>query len=110
MKETLKIIAISALVTAAAVKAVPAFSEPLAAQNVSVVRTADLDLSTARGRAELDHRLITAAREVCGSAADVDLSGQNQVRACRMDVLGKARAESRELASRGGSVSVIAAQ
>lgn len=110
MKETLKIIAISALVTAAAIKAVPAFSEPLPAQNVSIVRTADLDLSTARGRAALDHRLVVAASEVCGVAADVDLSGQNQVRACRVDVLGKARAESRELASRGGSISVAAAQ
>lgn len=110
MKKTLKIIAISALVTATAIKAVPAFSEPLSAQNVSVVRTVDLDLSTVRGRAKLDHRLVVAAREVCGVAADVDLSGQNQVRACRVEVLGKARAESREFASRGSPISVAAAR
>lgn len=110
MKQTLKIMAISALVTAAAIKAVPAFSEPAPAQNVSVVRTADLDLSTARGRAALDHRLVIAAHEVCGSAADIDLSGQNQVRACRSDVLEKARAEGRELASRGGAILVAAAR
>lgn len=110
MKDILKIMAVSALVTAAAIKAVPAFSEPAAAQNVSIVRTADLDLSTAGGRAALDHRLLRAAYEVCGTAADVDLSGQNQVRACRLDVLAKARAESREFASRGGSIVVAAAR
>lgn len=110
MKDTLKIIAVSALVTAAVIRAVPAFSEPLAAQDVSVVKTTDLDLSTARGRARLDHRLVVAVRDVCGIAADVDISGQNQVRACRVDVLRKARAESRELASRGGSIAVAAAQ
>lgn len=108
MKETLKIIAISALVTAAAIKAAPAFAEPLQAKDVSIVRTADLDLSTSRGRSALDHRLVIAAYEVCGTAADVDLSGQNQVRACRLSVLAKARVESRELASRGGPILVAA--
>ena len=57
-----------------------------------------------------DHRLVVAAYEVCGTAADVDLAGQNQVRACRSDVLAKARAESGELASRGGSIFVAAAR
>lgn len=109
MKESLKIIAVSALVTAAAIKAVPALSEPAPVQNVSVVRTADLDLATAGGRAALDHRLVVAAYEVCGTAADVDLAGQNQVRACRLDVLAKARSQSRELASRGGPILVAAA-
>ncbi len=47
MRQTLKIIAVSALATAAVIKAVPAFAEP--AQNVSIVRTADLDLSSADG-------------------------------------------------------------
>ena len=107
MKETLKIIAISALATAAAIKAVPAFSEPV--QDVSIVRTSDLDLSTVGGRAMLDHRLVLAAFEVCGTAADVDLSGRNAVRSCRLDVLSKARAQSREIASRGGSIMVAAA-
>lgn len=109
MKDTLKIIAISALATAAVIKAVPAYSEPAPVQSVSIVRTADLDLSTTGGRAALDHRLVLAAFEVCGTAADVDLSGQNQVRACRLSVLAQARAHGRELASRGGSILVAAA-
>ena len=110
MKQTLKIIAVSALVTAALIKAAPAFSEPAPAKNVSIVRTADLDLSSVRGRTALDHRLVIAAHEVCGNAADVDLSGQNEVRACRVDVLQKARAESRQLAGRDGTILVAAAR
>jgi UrcA family protein len=109
MKETLKIVAVSALATAAVIKAVPALSQPAPAQNVSVVRTADLDLSTARGRAALDHRLVIAAADVCGAASGADLAGKNQARACRADVLAKARAESERLASRGGSIDVAAA-
>ena len=53
----------------------------------SVVSTAGLDLSSDAGRAELDHRLVTAAYEVCGTPSDIDLVGTNQARACRADVL-----------------------
>jgi len=108
MKETLKIIAISALATAAVIKAVPAFAEPAPAQNVSIVHTADLDLSTRAGRSALDHRLVLAAYDVCGTASDVDLSGKNNVRECRADVLAKARAEGQQIASRGGPIFVAA--
>ena len=78
MKDMLKIIAVSALATAAVIKAVPAFSEPALAQNVAIVQTADLDLSTASGRAALEHRLVTAAYEVCGTASDADLAGKTR--------------------------------
>jgi UrcA family protein len=108
MKETLKIIAISALATAAVIKAVPASAEPARSQNVSIVHTADLDLSTKAGRSALDHRLVNAAYDVCGTASEVDLSGKNNVRECRADVLAKARAEGNELASRGGPILVAA--
>jgi UrcA family protein len=110
MKETLKIIAVSAFATAAVIKAVPALSEPVPAQNVSVVNTSDLDLSSKAGRAALDRRLVTAAFEVCGTASDADLAGKNQVRACRADVLAKARAESEQLASRESTIVVAAAR
>ena len=110
MKQTLKIIAVSALATAAVIRAVPAFSAPAPVQNVSVVRTADLDLASASGRAALDHSLVIVAHDVCGTAADVDLAGQNQVRACRADVLARARAEGQQLANRGGSIFVAAAR
>jgi len=104
MKDMLKIIAVSALATAAVIKAVPAFSEPAPAKNVAIVRTADLDLSKASGRAALDHRLVTAAYEVCGAASDADLAAKNTVRECRAEVLAKARAESQRLASNSGLV------
>lgn len=106
----IRIIIASALITTAAIKAVPALAEPAAAQdfNVSIVRTADLDLSTETGRNALDHRLVNAAREVCGSASDVDLAGKNKVRACRQNVLADAREKGNELASRGAVITVAA--
>lgn len=109
MKQTLKIIAASALATAAVIKAVPALAETAPTQSVSIVHTADLDLSTAAGRNTLDHRLVNAAYDVCGDASNVDLVGTNNVRACRADVLAKARAESRQLASRGSGRILVAA-
>ena len=109
MKQTLKIIAVSALATAAVIKAAPALSEPVSFQNVSIVRTSDLDLSTSSGRAKLDHRLVNAAYEVCGSASDADLAGKNAVRACRADVLASARARSQQLAAHAGPILVAAA-
>jgi UrcA family protein len=108
MKQTLKIIAVSALATAAVIKAVPALAEPARAQNVSIVHTSDLNLATDTGRHALNHRLVIAATEVCGSAADVDLAGRNQVRACRADVLARARAESQQLSGRGQPIFVAA--
>lgn len=88
----------------------PAFAEPLTSPYVSVVSTAGLDLSSDAGRAELDHRLVTAAYEVCGTPSDIDLVGKNQARACRADVLAKARAESQQLASRGAPIQIAAAR
>lgn len=110
MKQTLKIIAFSALATAAVIKGVPALAEPAAAQVVSIVHTADLDLSSKAGREALDHRLVTAAFDVCGTASDVDLAGKNKVRACRSDVLAKARTDGEQLASNGASIAVASGQ
>ena len=86
----IRIILTSALVTAALIKGVPALAEA-PSQTVSIVRTADLDLSTRDGRDALDRRLVIAANEACGTAADVDLAGQNDVRSCRKQVLAQAR-------------------
>ena len=109
MKTPLLIAAGSFLVTAALIEAAPALAEPAPAQTVSIVQTADLDLSTKAGRAKLDHRLVIAAYEVCGVASDVDLLGQNAVYQCRADVLANARARGDQLASRSGSAILIAA-
>jgi UrcA family protein len=107
MKDTLKIFAISFLATAAVIKAGPALAEP-APQNISIVQTADLDLTTKAGRQALDHRLVVAASDVCGTASDVDIVGKNQTHACRSDVLAKARATSEQLASRNAPIQVAA--
>jgi UrcA family protein len=109
MTKTLKIMLTAFLITAGLIKGAPALAEPAAAQNVSIVHTTDLDLSSQAGRNALDHRLVVAAFEVCGTASDVDLAGKNKVRACRGDVLAKARAQGDQLASRGESI-VIAAR
>jgi UrcA family protein len=95
-------------ITAGVIKGAPALAQDNTSQNVSIVRTADLDLTSKAGRAQLDHRLVTAAFEVCGTASNVDLAGKNDVRACRSNVLAKARADGQQLASRGASILVAA--
>ena len=107
MKQGLLIALGSALATAAVIKAAPALADP--AHNVAIVHTADLDLASDGGRAELDRRLVRAAYEVCGTASDADLAGKNEARKCRANVLAQAQAEARELASRGGGTIEVAA-
>ena len=103
----IRIIIASALITTVAIKAAPALAEPIASDtNTSIVRTADLDLSTKTGQRILDHRLVQAANEVCGTAADVDLVGHNKVRECRHSVLLDARAKGQQLASHGAAIIV----
>jgi UrcA family protein len=108
MKQTLRIIIVSAMATAAVIKGVPALAEPVPTQNISIVGTADLDLTSKAGRDTLNHRLVTAAYEVCGDVSNVDLAGKNAARACRTDVLSKARATSAQLASRGAPILIAA--
>ncbi len=95
MKNPYLIALVSALITAAAIKAAPALAQEAGAAetNVSLVRTADLDLGSASGQRTLDRRLANAAREVCGTASDVDIAGKNDVRECRDDTLAKARSQ-----------------
>ena len=98
MNNALKIMLVSALITAAAIKAAPALAEPASSPvAVTVVHTSDLDLTTAAGQRQLDRRLARAAREVCGEASDADLAGKNEVRSCRETVLADARAQGRQV-------------
>ena len=108
MKQTLKIIAASALVTAVVWRAAPALAEE-SPRNVAVVQTADLDLTSKAGARALDHRLINAAREVCGIASDADLVGKNRVAACRDEVLSEARATGAKLAARSEQADILLA-
>ena len=106
----LRIILASALITTAAIKAVPAAAEPASSQpvNVSIVHTADLNLSTDAGRRALDARLSQAAREVCGSPSDADLAGKNKARECRTTVLADARAKGEQLAAGQDTITLAA--
>ena len=109
MSKALQIAATAFLIAAAAIKAAPAIAEPVSpAINVSVVRTADLDLSTASGQRALNARLAHAASDVCGTASDVDLVGKNDVRKCRTDVLAKATDQREQLLAVAGRGALIA--
>jgi UrcA family protein len=111
MKQGLKIVLAAGLVTAGRIKGVPAAAEQARPPevNVSYVHTADLDLSSRAGQRALDVRLARAAREVCGTASDVDLEGKNQVRQCRDETLANARMKRDGLAAaRSGVISITA--
>ena len=110
MTKGLKIVFSAFLVTAGLIKGAPALAEQSTrpSVNVSYVHTADLDLSTRAGQRELDQRLSIAAREVCGTASDVDLEGKNDVRKCRRDVLARAHADAGTLLAKAARGDVIA--
>jgi UrcA family protein len=74
----------------------PALAAPPApAAQTRIVGYADLDLSSAAGRARLDRRVDAAVRAVCGRAAPIDLNGLAQVQACRDETLADATAQYR---------------
>lgn len=114
MKNPFVIAIVSALITAGAIKAAPAFAEtPTANTYVSYVQTADLDLSSKDGQRKLEARIAQAAREVCGTPSAVDLVGQNRARECRTDVIAKAIGTGATLvaaANRGGVLAVSASR
>lgn len=113
MKNPYAIALVSALITAGAIKAAPAFAETPAAPQiyVSYVQTADLDLSKTSDQRTLDRRLAQAAREVCGTPSEVDLVGQNKARECRQDAIQNAGASRQALlaaANRGAVLAITA--
>ena len=114
MKNPYLIALTAGLITAAAIKAAPALAEPVEAQTyVSHVQTSDLDLSSTAGTRELQQRLTLAARDVCGTASDVDIAGKNDVRKCRDDALARAsndRAALIAAASRGAVIAITASR
>jgi len=80
------------IATLLAFTATPALAE----QPVTVsttVQVADLDLSSKSGQRALNHRLSLAAKEVCGTASDVDIAGKNEVRQCRAKTLASLASE-----------------
>lgn len=72
--------------------------QPVSAQtspaNPSIaVAHKDLDLRTAAGTKALDRRIWRAVVEVCGTAADFDIAGKNDMRQCRRDTKRVASAQ-----------------
>lgn len=92
-----------------AITITPVVAAPPAAAT-RVVTTADLDLGSAVGQRLLDRRLMLAIADVCGTASDADLAGQNEVRRCRVDTRQRvARDRDQRLAERShGSFAVAA--
>ena len=100
--------ALSLIASALTVTPTVARAEPVIV--TSIVATSDLDLTTAKGRAALDRRLVHAAREVCGSSSDVDLAGKNEDRACLKATLASARGQRQQIlaAARAGEPVLVA--
>lgn len=109
MKNAILIALASGLATVAALTAFPALAQETQSQaNISLVRTADLDLASGRDRNRLDRRLVHAVREVCGTASETDVAGGNDVRRCIDETLADARAQRDRLLAAAGHGAVIA--
>jgi UrcA family protein len=114
--KALTIILTSFAITTGVIKAAPALAEtaaPANELNVSLVRTADLDLGSSAGQRKLDQRLAHAVREVCGIASDADIEGKNDVRQCRDATFAKAKSQRSEVvaaAGRGATIAVTASR
>jgi UrcA family protein len=99
-----------ALIASAATVAPTAVTAAEAETVTSIVRTADLDLSSGEGRHALDLRIARAAREVCGTASPVDLEGEKSIRHCREQTVARVTAQREELltAAKSGSPIIVA--
>ena len=95
------------LATLMALAATPAMAEPIIM--TSKVEIADLDLSTAKGQRALDLRLNQAAREVCGTASEVDVAGKNEVRRCRIETLARVSGERDQRIARASAAPIAVA-
>jgi UrcA family protein len=98
------------LATLLAFTATPTLAEPPVTVSTTV-QTADLDLSSPAGQRALNHRLSLAAKEVCGTASDVDVAGKNDVRQCRAETLANLASErDQRIAATSGSPIEVAAR
>lgn len=71
----------------------PASAQTASANPSVAVAHKDLDLRTEAGTKALDRRIWRAVVEVCGTAADFDIAGKNDVRQCRRDTKAVASAQ-----------------
>ncbi len=94
----------------AALVATPVMAQSAPATNQVIVRTADLDLTSASGQRLLERRLAIAVDDACGAASRVDLAGSNDVRRCREEVHERIAADrSRLIGTASRSTSIVLA-
>ena len=86
----MKTILLLGALLAASAAAMPASAQPAATRSV---RYADLDLSTAHGRALLDLRLFHAASAACGLPSPSDPNGHAAQAACIASARASATAQ-----------------
>ena len=111
MKQTLKIILVSALATAALIRGIPALAQPASDPvNIRIVSTADLDLASEEGRHALQHRLAAAAHAVCDTASVTDLKALNAERDCRRSVVASGHLKAQAISARKADAVVVAAR
>lgn len=67
----------------------PAHAEMGAPHSVTV-SFADLDLNSSAGKARLERRIATAAREVCGPVDQLSYSDRRSNEACKQDAIARA--------------------
>ena len=72
-------------------------SSPAIAQDntVRTISYGDLDLSSGAGRLQLDRRINSAVRSVCGRAWPIDLGAVEAVRRCRVETFAQVDASRR---------------
>ncbi len=102
---------ISIALTASALVAAPAIAESPAGPVVqTTVSYADLNLSSAAGRATLDSRIKGAARSVCGSPKAATLAEHTSIRDCREGAINGANAQLELVLASRGAGTVLAAR
>jgi UrcA family protein len=100
---------ISIAITAAALATAPASAQSQADQvNQTMVSYADLNLSSAAGRATLDSRIAGAARMVCGPTKAPSLAEHKFNRDCRDGAIAGANAKLEQVLASRGSGTVVA--
>src|SRR5690348_8798719 len=95
-----------ALVATAA--SVPASAKQELDIRSATVSLADLDLASARGQAELDSRIIVAAREVCDESGFRSARASAEQRSCRIEAGQRAKSEAIRLAAKAVAGSRLA--
>jgi UrcA family protein len=106
MKTLLSLTALAAALCAAPAAA----QEPVSANRILVVRSADLDLTSPAGVSALDRRIRAAVRFACGPTSDADLHGKNAVRQCRADTLASLAGQRENAIAQQSAPTLLASQ